>query len=118
MLYTGRKFDKAVPGRTKIEVTRTRGSPFSPSRALLDEYKAGGMSWETFESRYMKEMRDLYASDPEPFYQLIDRAAKEDVVLTCWEKGDESTVHCHRRPLKSFLVQIARERGIEIDGAA
>ena len=76
------------------------------------------MSWEAFEARYMKEMRDLYASDPAPFHLLIDRAAKEDVVLTCWEKGDESTVHCHRRPLKDFLVEIAHRRGLEIDGGA
>ena len=116
MLFTGRKFDKAVPGRTKIEVTRTRNSPFSPSRELLDEYKAGDMTWETFEARYLREMRELYERDPSPFQALIDRAAKEDVVLTCWEKGDEATVLCHRRPLKRFLLAIARGRGLDIDG--
>ncbi len=31
MLYTGRKFDKPVPGRTEIEVTRSRGSLFALS---------------------------------------------------------------------------------------
>src|SRR5688500_3142083 len=117
MLFTGRKFDKALPGRTKVEVTRTRSSPFSPSRQLLDDYKSTHMPWETFESRYMQEMRDLYAQDPTPFHALIDRAAREDVVLTCWEKGDESTVLCHRRPLKDFLVHLARSRGLEIDGS-
>ena len=116
MLYTGRKFDKA-PGRAKVEVTRTRNSPFSPSRALLDVYKAGDITWETFESRYMQEMRDLYATDPTTFHALVDRASREDVILTCWEKGDESTVLCHRRPLKHFLVDIARRRGLEIDGS-
>jgi uncharacterized protein YeaO (DUF488 family) len=117
VLFTGRKFDPAVPGRTKIEVTRTRSSPFSPSRRLLDEYKAGDMSWETFQARYLAEMRDLYADDPSAFHALIDRAAKEDITLTCWEKGDESTVLCHRRPLKRFLVELARRSGLEIDGA-
>ena len=115
MLFTGRKFDPAVPGRTKIEVTRTRHSPFSPSRRLLDDYKAGGMSWDTFEARYLQEMRDLHAADPTPFDSLIDRASKEDITLTCWEKGDEDTVLCHRRPLKRFLVRLARQRGLHID---
>ena len=117
MLYTGRKFDKAVPGRAKIEVTRTRGSLFSPSRQLLDEYKTGGLTWDTFEGRYLREMRTLYAADPTPFHDLIDRAAREDVTLTCWENGDDATVLCHRRPLKAFLVELARHRGLEIDGA-
>jgi uncharacterized protein YeaO (DUF488 family) len=116
MLYTGRKFDKA-PGRTKIEITRTRNSPFAPSLQLLDDYKTSAIPWETFESRYMQEMRDLYAQDPTPFHTLIDRAAREDVILTCWEKGDESTVRCHRRSLKDFLVHLAHRRGLEIDGS-
>ena len=117
MLFTGRKFDPAIPGRTKLEVTRTRSSPFSPSRQLLDEYKAGGMCWDTFEARYLQEMRDLLAADPTPFHALIDRASREDLTLTCWEKGAEHTVACHRRPLKRFLVDLARRRGLEIDGA-
>ena len=116
MLFTGRKFDPAIPGRSKIEVTRTRNSPFSPSRRLLDEYKAGGMSWDAFEARYLQEMGDLHAADPTPFDALIDRAAREDITLTCWEKGDEATVLCHRRPLKRFLLDLARRRGLEIDG--
>ena len=115
VLYTGRKFDKPAHGGVKIEVTRTRGSVFAPSQALLDGYKAGEMSWEEFERRYGQEIRAKYAEAPQPFLEVIERAAREDVTLTCWEKGDEATVRCHRRLLKDFLVRIARERGLEID---
>ena len=114
MLYTARKFDKAHWHGTAIEVTRTRKSPFSPTRALLETYKAGGLTWEEFSQRYLDEMQRLYAADPQPFHDLVERAAREDVTLTCWEGGDEETVLCHRRLLRDFLAAIAAQRGLRI----
>ncbi len=118
MLSTGRKFDKPPHGTVKIDVTRTRGSILAPSKQLIGEYKAGTASWEDFERRYLQEMRSQYAAEPKPFHDLIDRAARENVILTCWEKGDEATILCHRRLLKDFLIGISAERGLQIVGAA
>ncbi len=114
MLYTARKFDKAAWHGTAIEVSRTRRSVFAPSQALLDDYKAGRADWAAYERRYEAELRTKFAEDPQPFLDLVERAAREDVTLTCWEKGDEDTVHCHRRLLRDFLAECARERGLDI----
>ncbi len=114
MLYTGRKFDKPTPGRTKIEVTRSRGSLFAPSRQLLDDYKRGPMSWEDFETRYVQEIHASYRQDPDPLHALVERASRDDITLTCWEGGDEDTIRCHRRLLRDMLRTLAQERGLTI----
>ena len=114
MLYTARKFDKAAWHGTAIEVSRTRKSFFAPSQELLDDYTAGRADWAAYERRYAAELRAKFAEHPQPFRGLIERAAREDVTLTCWEKGDEDTVHCHRRLLRDFLAALARDRGLEI----
>ena len=114
MLYTARKFDKAAWHGTALEVSRTRRSFFAPSQALLDDYKAGRADWTAYERRYAAELRAEFAENPQPFLDLIDRAAREDVTLTCWEKGDEDTVRCHRRLSRDFLAELARERGLDI----
>jgi uncharacterized protein YeaO (DUF488 family) len=114
VLYTARKFDKAAWHGQAIEVSRTRRSFFAPSQELLDDYKAGRASWTDYERRYDAELQAKYAEAPQPFLDLIERAAHEDVTLTCWEKGDEDTVHCHRRLLRDFLATLARERGLAI----
>ena len=114
MLYTARKFDKAAWHGAAIEVSRTRKSFFAPSQELFDDYKASRADWAEYERRYPAELRAKLAENPQPFLELIDRATREDVTLTCWEKGDEDTVHCHRRLLRDFLAALARDRGIEI----
>jgi uncharacterized protein YeaO (DUF488 family) len=114
VLYTARKFDKAAWRGTAIEVSRTRKSFFAPSQELFDDYKAGRADWAAYERRYAAELRAKFAENPQPFLDLIDRAAREDVTLTCWEKGDEDTVRCHRRLLRDFLADLARDRGREI----
>lgn len=113
-LRTGRKFGR-YPGATVVEVTRTKRSPFAPSQALLDDYKAGRATWEDYERRYTDEMRAGYRANPAPWHALIDRAAVETVVLTCYEGGDEATVKCHRRLLAGLLRAVAAARGVALD---
>jgi len=113
-LRTGRKFAR-YPGATVVEVTRTKRSPFAPSQALLDDYKAGRATWTEYERRYTDEMRTAYRADPAPWRALIDLAAAGDVVLTCYEAGDEATVKCHRRLLATMLRAVAAARGTSLD---
>jgi uncharacterized protein YeaO (DUF488 family) len=114
MLYTARKFDKPAHRGKAIEVTRTRRNFFAPSQELLDDYKSGRDDWDAFEKRYLAEIRARYRDEPQPFHDLVERAAREDVTLTCWEKGNEDTIHCHRRLLRDVLREIAQERGLNI----
>jgi uncharacterized protein YeaO (DUF488 family) len=115
MVYTANRFDKARHRGLVIDVTRTRRSAFAPSPALLADFKAGRATWEQYEQRYRAEMRSFWQRDPDAFRALVALAAERDVTLTCWCRGDETTIHCHRRLLAGFLEAIAnRERGASL----
>ena len=71
----------------------------SPSKELLETYKAGNCSWEEFEEKFKQE---LSVSQPAQIKlaELKELAATNEVTLVCYEKK-EST--CHRKILKELI---------------
>ena len=84
------------------------GRVFAPSPELLAAYKAGKLSWEAYERRYLAEMRSLYQRSPDLFLALLRRP---EVTLVCYEA---SPARCHRRLLADLLARIAGEHGVQI----
>lgn len=118
MLFTANRFDRAAHRGTVLDVTRTTGSIFAPSPALLADYKAGRCDWPGYTRRYREEMRALWRREPQVFLDLVTQAAASDVTLTCWERapdGDERRVQCHRRLLWEYLVAIGLRVGAVLD---
>ena len=113
-LYTAARDDRASHRGTVIEVTRSAGSPFGPSARLLADYKAGRCTWPEYEVRYREEMRAFYRRDPQEWHDFALRASLADITITCYERGDEATVRCHRRLLAGFLCAVARGDGLDI----
>ena len=113
MLFTGNRFDKH-PGKTVIDITATNRSPFAPSFGLLHDIKAGRIDWAEYERRYVEEARNWYRMNPQLFHDLIDQAHKSDIVLVCYERGNEREVECHRRLLADILRKIAAKHNIVI----
>ena len=72
----------------------------SPSKELLDTYKAGDLSWEVFEEKFLQE---LSVSQPAQakLKELKELAETNEVTLFCYEKKETT---CHRKILKDLLV--------------
>ena len=74
----------------------------SPSKELLDKYKAGDLSWEEFEEIFKAE---LAVSKPaqaklKELKELKELAKTKEVTLFCYEKKETT---CHRKILKELL---------------
>ena len=72
----------------------------APSRVLLQDWKAGKISWKQYENRYLKEMSDQEAKIKE----LTKRAGNNTITLLCLE--NEKNPCCHRHLLKKLIEQI------------
>ena len=81
---------RADPGAVIIDVTRRAGSVLSPSWDMLNEYKAGKMTWDGYISRFLREM-DNPVSKAE-MLRTGELARTKDVYLVCFERVG----NCHR----------------------
>jgi hypothetical protein len=81
---------KANPGAVIIDITRRAGSVLSPSWDMLNEYKAGKMTWDGYISRFLREM-DNPRSKAE-MLRIGTLARTRDVYLVCFERVG----NCHR----------------------
>lgn len=71
----------------------------SPSKELLETYKAGNCSWEEFEEKFKQELSVSQQAQIK-LAELKELAATNEVALFCYEKK-EST--CHRKILKELI---------------
>jgi uncharacterized protein YeaO (DUF488 family) len=69
----------------------------APSIELLNDWKDEKISWEEYEEKYFKEIKER----EEVVRKLLDLIKEKNVVtLLCAEKDDK---FCHRRLLKEYL---------------
>ena len=73
----------------------------SPSKELLDTYKAGDLSWADFEVKFKQE---LLVSQPAQtkLAELTELSKINEVTLFCYEKKETT---CHRRILKELIEE-------------
>ena len=104
MLYTAPKSDpEAWRGAEVVvlSVTRTAGSAFAPSAALLADFTAGRAGWRQFERRYTDEMRECYREEPQLWIDLVEQAALgagARAVRARWRGGVSGPARCRRCP--------------------
>jgi uncharacterized protein YeaO (DUF488 family) len=91
---------KENPGAEIIEVTRSVGHVLSPSRSLLDLYRAKAIDWDEYVRMFVKEM-----AKPECIAEMkrIGELAKtREVYLVCFERVG----HCHRFLLMDMIGKL------------
>jgi len=89
-----------VPKSERFLVNRNRGhNELSPSESLLKKYKAGGMSWDRFRSRFLRE---LTPTSWRTLKLLVERSRRENVCLICYERD----FPCHRFILLELLIDL------------
>jgi len=81
---------KMDPGAVIIDITRRAGSVLSPSWDMLNEYKAGKMTWDGYISRFLREMNN--PESREEMLRIGELAGTKDVYLVCFERVG----NCHR----------------------
>ena len=77
----------------------------APSKALLSDWKSGGISWEDYEKRFREEMTHM-APERDLAYLGLKDAHGETVRLLCWEKNPP----CHRFILLDMIQSSSGSR--------
>jgi len=75
----------------------------SPSRELVESYKAGRTAWRQFRISFLKEMNSLESSSALEELRALSRGG--DVTLLCYEKEGE---RCHRQLVREIVVKKKR----------
>lgn len=69
----------------------------APTKQILDDYKQKKISWDTYESKYIKLLNERKIADL--FKNLVD-LKEENVCLLC---SEPEATFCHRRLLAEYL---------------
>ena len=72
----------------------------APSKKLVQDWKAGSLTWAEYESRYSEEMAARQAD----IEALAKKSALGTITLLCFES--EGDPHCHRHLLKRMIEEI------------
>ena len=83
-----------------VVVTATAKSILAPSWELVNDYKAGKITWSEYIKRYVKEMDNVEALME--MIRIRKLAETEDVRLICYEKN----YPCHRFILMVLIYTI------------
>lgn len=94
------KFKDKYPKAHFEVITRTSGSPLSPSRRLLN--LRGGMSLHEYKKRVKIEILKRAAAIKR-MSELLEIAKKRDVFLVCYEKNPNN---CHRSLVLDMLIDM------------
>lgn len=87
----------SIARKTPLGFTGERWEELAPSSDLLSDYKSGKTDQQGYTQRYMKQLDDLVATQPEYFDRF---KTDDDLILFCYEKiGD----FCHRHLLANYL---------------
>jgi uncharacterized protein YeaO (DUF488 family) len=97
-VLTTHYWPRGIPKSAVDEYVRRLG----PSRELLQGFKRGEISWDTYKDRYLQEMRKEEAK--REIQRLANLAQRETVTILCVCK-DESK--CHRTLLRDLILEEA-----------
>ncbi|CAG0948151.1 hypothetical protein METP3_00002 [Methanosarcinales archaeon] len=102
---------KMDPDAVIIDVTRRAGSVLSPSWDMLNEYKAGNMTWDGYISRFLGEI-DNPVSRAE-MLRIGELARTKEVYLVCFERVG----NCHRFLLvdmikRAMIIEACRQMNL------
>jgi uncharacterized protein YeaO (DUF488 family) len=106
---------KMDPEAVIIDVTRRAGSVLSPSWYMLNDYKAGKMTWDGYISRFLREM-----DNPECKTEMLkigELARTKEVYLVCFERVG----NCHRFLLvdmikRAMIIEACRRMNLVKSG--
>ena len=100
MIYLGSYFEPKNHHGQLISISRSKPKGFKvdgdldffkPTKALLDEYKGGDLSWSKYTQIYKETTIQPHFNFIKDWIKRLNK--EEDITLLCWEKAREN---CHR----------------------
>ncbi len=86
----------------EVKIRVARHSVLGPSKLLLDDWKAGRITWDQYQTRFIEEIEGNPQAQ-EKLDEILRLAQNQTVRLICYEKGPP----CHRFILLDMLGERA-----------
>ena len=81
---------------------------FAPTWEIVQAWKAGEISWETYAERYRELMLRSYKRNQQAWHNILEKGV---LTLLCYCRADD---HCHRYLLADFLVKLGEKIGVNV----
>lgn len=81
---------------------------FAPTWDIVQAWKAGEISWETYSQRYRKLMLRSYKRNQGAWREILGKGV---LTLLCYCRADD---HCHRYLLADFLIKLGEKIGVNV----
>src|SRR4030043_2144567 len=81
---------------------------FAPTWDIVQAWKAGEISWDTYSQRYRELMLNSYKRNQRAWHELLEKSV---LTLLCYCRAGES---CHRYLLADFLSKLGEKNGVNV----
>ncbi len=96
-------------GEDAYDVTVKSGDiNFAPTWNIVQAWKAGEISWDTYSQRYRELMLQSYKRNQKAWHDILEKGV---LTLLCYCRADD---HCHRYLLADFLIKLGEKVGVNV----
>jgi uncharacterized protein YeaO (DUF488 family) len=81
---------------------------FAPTWDIVQAWKAGEISWETYSQHYRELMLNSYKRNKQAWHELLHKGV---LTLLCYCRAGD---HCHRYLLADFIVKLGEKNGVNV----
>lgn len=81
---------------------------FAPTWDIVQAWKAGEISWDTYSQRYRELMLQSYKRNQKAWHEILEQGV---LTLLCYCRADN---HCHRYLLADFLIKLGDKIGVTV----
>jgi len=81
---------------------------FAPTWDIVQAWKAGEISWDTYSQRYRELMLNSYKRNKRAWHEILEKGV---LTLLCYCRAGD---HCHRYLLADFLRKLGEKKGITV----
>jgi uncharacterized protein YeaO (DUF488 family) len=78
---------------------------FAPTWDIVQAWKAGEISWDTYSQRYRELMLNSYKRNKRALHEILEKGV---LTLLCYCRAGD---HCHRYLLLTFLLNWVKKTG-------
>ena len=81
---------------------------FAPTWDIVQAWKAGEISWDTYSQRYRELMLNSYKLNQRAWHELLNKSI---LTLLCYCRAGEN---CHRYLLADFISKLGEKNGVNV----
>ena len=81
---------------------------FSPTKEILDNYKKGNITWDTYEKKFYELLKTRKVE------KYIEKELKNKLDGICFLCSENAPEHCHRRLVAEYIKYVIKDETIQI----